>query len=59
MDDLTKILYINITPKGTFIYNVTNLENENKLVANKIKANKATMASRKIKIEKGVRRFLI
>lgn len=53
-DDKAQILYINITPKGTYIFNLTKLEKQNKLVKNTLMANKATMASRDEKVNKGV-----
>jgi hypothetical protein len=54
LDNLTKILYINITPMGTYIFSISDLQKQNKLVKTKIVANRATMASRTDKIEKGV-----
>lgn len=51
---ITDILYINITPMGTYIFNVSRLEKEGKLIPSKLTANKATMTSRTDKVEKGV-----
>lgn len=53
-DDITDVIYINVTPKGTYLFNVTKLQKENKLTTNKLMANKATMNSREHKIEKSV-----
>lgn len=53
-DDKAQILYINITPVATYIFNLTKLEKQNKLVRNTLMANKATMASREDKVNKGV-----
>lgn len=53
-DDKTQILYINITPIATYIFNLTKLEKDGKLVKNNLVANKATMVSRTDKVNKGV-----
>lgn len=46
------ILYINFTPEGTFLWNATNLLNNNKYNMDSKWANKATMASTTDKKEK-------
>lgn len=47
-----EILYLNFTPEGTFLWNATNLINNNKYKLEKKWANKCTMKSRTDKIEK-------
>ena len=50
----TEIIYINITPKGTFLFNISRLEKEGKLITSKMIMNKSTMQSTSNKIEKGI-----
>jgi len=50
----TEILYINVTPNKTYVFNLSKMEKEDKFSVNKLKANKATMESRTNKVDKNV-----
>ena len=50
----TEIIYINVTPNGTFLFNISRLEKEGKLITSKMIMNKSTMRSTSNKIEKGI-----
>jgi hypothetical protein len=51
-EDEVAFLYINFTPEGTFIWNITNIEENNK--SEKLTCNKQTAESRDIKTTKSV-----
>lgn len=54
VDPDATILYISVTPEGTFLYNVNELESKNLLEVGTLHCNKSTMKSTYDKVDKDV-----